>query len=307
MCWSLPAGTPAQTQMGELHDNRHKVLGLQTERSPQGLPHHWAACCGESWNYQQTVVTAELLHLYTVKWLVCNSNDILCKCDMKVDFRFCQVTWLQEFKPNIDSALCWNTVKHQHWNSNIYVWVRHWWRLCPVEGTCWWTWVRHTTGGSHPSLRSAWGRWVSGWRSMGPPSTTQPHGELRMIPSLPKCGGSSFLLGWYTRCDSACTVSKSAEDISEVPAQNHQQVHVQTTGEEHLRHFTGVALWWICDSEWTRGYSGTHSGKTRLLQNKRSQRFSCLWLHHVVCPPISWNLTHIKSEDRTGQSNQRLV
>lgn len=114
MCWSLPAGTPAQTQMGELHDNRHKVLGLQTERSPQGLPHHWAACCGESWNYQQTVVTAELLHLYTVKWLVCNSNDILCKCDMKVDFLFCQVTWLQEFKPNIDSALCWNTVKHQH-------------------------------------------------------------------------------------------------------------------------------------------------------------------------------------------------
>ena len=74
----------------------------------------------------------------------------------------------------------------------VCVCFRPWWRPCPVEETCWWTSVRHTTEGSLPSSRSVWGRWVSGWRWTGTPSTTRRRGGRRTTLSLPTSGGFSF-------------------------------------------------------------------------------------------------------------------
>ena len=69
LCWSLPAGTPAQTQVGKLHFHWQKVLGLQTKRSSQRLPHHRAACSGERWTSMNLTIKTKSLCI--IKWLSC--------------------------------------------------------------------------------------------------------------------------------------------------------------------------------------------------------------------------------------------
>lgn len=116
-----------------------------------------------------------------------------------------------QIQPRVTSHTAGNQLVMMYWlhtlmitHSDVCVCFRPWWRPCPAEETCWWTSVRHTTAGSLPSSRSVWGRWVSGWRWTGPPSTTRRRGGRRTTPSLPTSGGFSFGLRtfgsqWPTR------------------------------------------------------------------------------------------------------------